>query len=166
MRPPLARERLERREDGTVVVSLKRAWSDGTTALELSPLEFVERLVAIIPPPRANTIVYRGVLAGNAAWRKEVIPAPKAETPQAVEARRASRLSRKLRGKVERERAGWAELLERVFGVHGYRCPQCAGPLVLRTIVLHPQTTRKILKGLERARGPPPGVCAGEDREA
>ena len=92
--------------------------------------------------------------------------APEALPGAAAEARRASRLSRKLRGKVERERAGWAELLERVFGVHGYRCPQCAGPLVLRTIVLHPQTTRKILKGLERARGPPPGVCAGEDREA
>ena len=30
LRPPLARARLERREDGTVEVGLKRAWSDGT----------------------------------------------------------------------------------------------------------------------------------------
>jgi hypothetical protein len=73
LRPPLAKSRLERREDGTLVVGLKREWSDGTTALVFSPLEFVERLVALVPPPRANQILYRGVLAGNAAWRAEVV---------------------------------------------------------------------------------------------
>jgi len=52
------------------------AWSDGTTALVVSPLELVERLVALIPPARANQVLYRGVLAANAAWRKEVIPRP------------------------------------------------------------------------------------------
>ena len=49
LRPPLAKSRLERREDGTLVVGLKREWSDGTTAIIFSPLEFVERLV-----PRAT----------------------------------------------------------------------------------------------------------------
>ena len=88
----LAKSRLERREDGTLVVGLKREWSDGTTALVFSPLEFVERLVALVPPPRANQILYRGVLAGNAAWRAEVIPTPKVETADAAAARRAKRL--------------------------------------------------------------------------
>ena len=76
LRPPLARERLERRADGTVVIGLKRAWSDGTTSIELSASALTEKLAALIPPPRSNTIIYRGVLAGNAAWRKEVIPKP------------------------------------------------------------------------------------------
>ncbi len=54
LRPPLAKSRLERLADGTLVVGLKRAWSDGTTSLLFSPLEFVERLVALVPPARAN----------------------------------------------------------------------------------------------------------------
>ncbi|MBO84875.1 MAG: hypothetical protein CL927_05925, partial [Deltaproteobacteria bacterium] len=38
---------------GRVRIALKRAWSDGTTALELSRLELVERLVSLVPPSRA-----------------------------------------------------------------------------------------------------------------
>ncbi|TVQ87924.1 MAG: hypothetical protein EA397_17645 [Deltaproteobacteria bacterium] len=41
----------------------KRPWSDGTTALELSAEELAERLVALVPPPRANQGLYGGVLA-------------------------------------------------------------------------------------------------------
>ena len=37
----------------------------GTTAIELSPSGFVERLSVIIPPPRAKPIIYRGVLAAS-----------------------------------------------------------------------------------------------------
>ena len=48
-RPPLAKERVESLPDGRVRIALKRAWSDGTTALELSRLELVERLVALVP---------------------------------------------------------------------------------------------------------------------
>ncbi len=50
-------------------LGLKGAWSDGTTGIELSALEFVEKLAAIIPPPRANQTVYAGVLTGNASER-------------------------------------------------------------------------------------------------
>ncbi len=32
-RPPLAKSRLERRDDGTLVLRLRRAWSDGTTSM-------------------------------------------------------------------------------------------------------------------------------------
>lgn len=48
-------------------------WSDGTVAIEPSPLDLVERLAAIVPPP-LNQVRYCGVLAGNAAWRAEVPP--------------------------------------------------------------------------------------------
>jgi len=36
-RPALAKSRLERRDDGQVVLRMKRAWSDGTTAMVFSP---------------------------------------------------------------------------------------------------------------------------------
>ena len=94
LRPPLAKDRLQRRDDGNVVVGLERVWSDGTSALEFSPSELVERLVALVPPPRANQLIYRGVVAANAAWRAEVVPRPPAETSEAAQARRAKRLTR------------------------------------------------------------------------
>ena len=63
-RPPLAKERVEALPGGRVRIALKRAWSDGTTALELSRLELVERLVSLVPPPRANQVHTRC----GAAW--------------------------------------------------------------------------------------------------
>ena len=60
--------------DGTVVLGLKRAWSDGTTALELSASELVEKCVVILPPPRAKEVMDRGVLAANARLRRKVVP--------------------------------------------------------------------------------------------
>jgi len=53
------------------------------------------------------------------------------------------------------ERASWSELLRRVFGVDAYRCPGCGGRLALRTLVVNPPATTKILRALERAQGPP-----------
>jgi hypothetical protein len=37
------------------------------------PLGLVEKLAARVPPPRANQVIYSGVLAGNAALRPEVV---------------------------------------------------------------------------------------------
>jgi hypothetical protein len=153
--PPLAKGRLERREDGTVVVGMKRAWSDGTTALELSPAELVEKLAALVPPPHANQVIYRGVLAARAAWRREVVPKPPEESLGAAQARRSERLTRRPRIGLAGERASWAELLRRVFGVDAYRCPGCGGRLALRTVVVNPPATTKIMRDLERAQGPP-----------
>ena len=57
LRPPLAKGRLQRREDGNVVVGLKRVWSDGTSALVFSLSELVDRLGALAPPPRPNQVI-------------------------------------------------------------------------------------------------------------
>lgn len=40
------------------------------------PLEFIEKLVALVPKPRANLTRYHGMLGPAAKWRPEVIPAP------------------------------------------------------------------------------------------
>ena len=57
-RPPLAKDRLERLDDGDYRLKLKTAWSDGTTSLKLSGLEVMERLAALVPPPRVNQVHY------------------------------------------------------------------------------------------------------------
>jgi hypothetical protein len=57
-------------------------WSDGTTHLLLSPLELIEKLAALVPPPRLNLVRYHGLLAPNARQRQQIVPAP----PVTVEA--------------------------------------------------------------------------------
>ena len=47
-RPALANERVQCNAAGRVVLKLKKPWRDGTTHLVLSPLEFMQRLAALV----------------------------------------------------------------------------------------------------------------------
>ena len=60
-RPPLAQERLVELSEGMYKLTLKTPWSDGTSSILLSRMEIMERLVALIPPPRANQVLYHGI---------------------------------------------------------------------------------------------------------
>jgi hypothetical protein len=41
------------------VLQLKSAWRDGTTHIKMSPLEFMQRLAALVPRPRLHLIRFR-----------------------------------------------------------------------------------------------------------
>ena len=51
-RPALANERVQTNAAGQVALKLKAPWRDGTTHLVMSPLEFMQRLAALVPRPR------------------------------------------------------------------------------------------------------------------
>ncbi len=55
-RPALANERVQTNAAGQVVLKLKTAWRNGTTHLVMSPLEFMQRLAALVPRPRLHLI--------------------------------------------------------------------------------------------------------------
>jgi hypothetical protein len=55
LRPPLAQHRVQLRADGRVLVTLKTVWRDGTSHLLFEPIEFLEKLAAIIPAPRSTS---------------------------------------------------------------------------------------------------------------
>ena len=81
-RPALANERVQTNAAGQVVLKLKTAWSDGTTHLVMSPLEFMQRLAALVPRPRLHLIRFHGVLAPNAKLRALVVPQAPEQLPQ------------------------------------------------------------------------------------
>ena len=76
-RPAIANERLTLNRAGDVVLQLKSPYHDGTTHVVMSPLEFMQRLAALVPRPRLHLIRFHGVLAPEArpregpAWRAE-----------------------------------------------------------------------------------------------
>jgi hypothetical protein len=146
LRPPLAASRIEQLDDEHVRIALKRPWSDGSTSMVLSNLELAERLAALVPPARAHYTLYRGVLAAHAALRKRIIPRP--PHPRS----RRPKLCRT--GRASTNQLGWADLLQRVFSVDGWRCA-CGRRMELRAIVVRPPASVRVLRGLLRARGPP-----------
>jgi len=150
---------------GMLRLTLKRPWSDGTVALELTPLELVERLAAMIPPPRKNQILYHGVLAPRSAWRKQVVPGPRPRSQSERRQRSAVVLTKDPRPvdghKANRPRwIPWYELLKRTFEVDGLAWSPatpalCGQRMALRAVVM-PPATLSVLEGLTAAsRGPP-----------
>ncbi len=65
-RPPIAEERLSVDGDGLVVYELKHPFSDGTTHVLFEPQDFIARLAALVPRPRAHLIRYHGLFAPSA----------------------------------------------------------------------------------------------------
>ena len=150
-RPPLAKPRLEERPGGGVRIRFKRPWSDGTEAIELSRVELVERLAALVPPPRANTVLYHGVLAARSALRERVRPRGRrrSQPRRAAAARLAKKPSATSRW------VPWAWLLWRAFEVDSWACPRCGQRMRLRTVVMAPATLEVLESLRQSARGPP-----------
>jgi transposase-like protein len=75
LRPPVAQDALERLPGGSVLLHIRRPWSDGTRAIVLEPLALLARLAALIPRPRVNLLIYHGILAPHAKRRREALAA-------------------------------------------------------------------------------------------
>src|SRR5881296_4231100 len=76
LRPPLAVERLERLSGGRLAYRMKTPWRDGTTHVIMSDGELVEKLAALVPPPRFHLVRYFGILASAAKQRPSIVPVP------------------------------------------------------------------------------------------
>ena len=130
-RPALANERVQTNAAGQVVLKLKTVWRDGTTHLVMSPLEFMQRLAALVPRPGLHLIRFgvritslrevsgpplreHGVLAPSsitsAKLRALVVPQ---EVPQAPG--RPAQEAKPVECEANCAHPRWAKLLKRVF---------------------------------------------------
>ena len=114
-RPALADERVQLNAAGQVELKLKTPWRDGTTHLVMSPLEFMQRLAALVPRPRLHLIRFHGVLAPNAKLRSLVVPQGSPKDEQAPGVAASGIQCEAQTAQVGPERISWARLLKRVF---------------------------------------------------
>ena len=63
-------------EHGRIHYDMKQVWKDGTKAIVISPLGFIARLCALVPPLYFNLTRFHGVLEPNAKLRSRVVPKP------------------------------------------------------------------------------------------
>ena len=162
--PPVSAERISRTPDGRIAYRLKRRWSDGTEMVTFSGLDFLARLMALIPRPRVHLLRYHGCLAARSSLRRRVVPSPQAVADARAHRQSRSRQLRLFGGGGDR----WiprAELLRHVFGRDAARCRVCgSGRLEVLAVVTRWEAIASVLEGfglscegrvLVRNRGPP-----------
>jgi len=142
----------------------------GRTALRLSALEFLDRLAAILPPPRIHRHRYHGVFAPNAPLRPLVTqraqqdnalaaqtfspdstlpgrppaPPPQPETPASQPPDTSPSQTSK-----------WAALLARIYEVFPLICPSCQTPLTFIAFLTDPEPITRILIHIGEPTSPP-----------
>ena len=168
-RPPLATERLSVLPGGRLLYRLKRRWRDGTSHVIFEPLELIEKLAALVPPPRFHLVRYHGILAPAAGFRTLVVPESESEAapshpgclrkdqPEALVIQTGNA---KGKGRCRPRNYAWAELLKRVFAVDVLVCDRCGGRMRVLCAIEPPMAIRKILGCLGLPSRPPPIAAA------
>jgi hypothetical protein len=165
-RPPIAQDRLERLADGKVRYEMKKPWRDGTPFVIFEPDNLMARLCAMVPPPWFHMIRFHGVLAPNAALRKQVVSSARLSAgpaspkpPAAPGVEQLSLFDHFAETEIPAPTSGrrpWAWLLRHVFAVDVTVCPQCSGPMRWLAVATTPE---EIAESLARAglgaRAPP-----------
>jgi len=172
-RPPVAAERLSLLPDGRLLYRLRHRWRDGTSHVIFEPVELVEKLAALVPPPRFNLVRYNGVLAPAAGWRSLIIPrgsetddpVPHPGCPASEHALPQEAESSPITTACRPRNYSWAELMRRVFAVDVLECPRCHSRMRILAAIHPPDAIRKILDCLGLASRPPPIACPLPDRD-
>ena len=159
-RPAIALERLSVDAAGRVVLKLTHPYRDGTTHMIFTPQDWLARLAALVPRPRAHLTRYHGVFAPNCRLRKRVVPSPDRAARKRHRCKRQHDNTHPITPSLNDDGLPmapmtWAERLQRVFRIDITTCPECGGrlrlprrgppsdvtqPGVIRTILLHVQS--------------------------
>ena len=116
----------------------------------MAPLEFLQRLAALVPRPRLHLIRCHGVLAPNSSLRPQIVPSePDHATVPAQDHTDEPPSS-------AQRRLSWALLLKRVFEIDMTTCSKCGGPLTIIAAIIDPAVIAKILAHLGLPTRAPP----------
>jgi len=149
-RPPIPQDRLAWREDGMLVLSLKRTWKGGVRAIVFNPLALIARLAALVPAPYMHLRRFYGIFGPHHKLRARILPTPPdpatSDTP--VSPKRPKSML-------------WADLLMRIWRIDALRCPHCGGRMRIIGAVRDPDAISAILAAIDSdrwadtARAPP-----------
>ena len=133
------------------MIRLKKAFSDGTIAVDLDPLSLLTRLCAAVPPPRFHTVRYVGVLASASKLRPRIVPTVKCSAAAAAQPCVDDGGLSRAKGRYR----PWAELLKRTFSFDVLACPDCGSRLRLVAMMTEAASITRYLRALgERVEAP------------
>ena len=143
-RPAVSTKRLSMTRNGRVRYELKAPWRNGTTHVIFEPLDFISRLVALVPRPRVNLTRFHGVFAPNSKYRARVTPARRGKHKKCHPADKADQTPAEKRASMT-----WARRLKRVFDVDIETCSECSGDVRIIASIEDPAVIQKILAYLD-----------------
>jgi len=135
--------------------------------VELSPLEFLDRLADLVPPPRKHRHRYHGVFAPNHTLRRAVTALAIGNIGKQREAatgglggdRHGTGVCCDTTAKPrshDTSRIAWAKLMARMGEEFPLECPGCGGDIRFIAFITDPGPIRKILTHLGEPLEPPP----------
>lgn len=145
LRPPISDSRLEVLDNELIRLKLKRAYSDGTTHLEMSGLDFLAKLHALIPPPLQNQRIYFGIFGSAHPKRSRIVALAKS---------RSTRERSEDRTLVSSTR--WCEFMARTFKIDVGACELCKSPMKIVSFIFNGHEIFRYLNHTKQVqRGPP-----------
>jgi hypothetical protein len=142
-RPPVSTKRLSMTRNGRVRYKLKAPWRNGTTHVVFEPLDFIARLVSLIPRPRVNLTRFHGVFAPNSKYRSKVTPAKRGKRRKCHAVSEPDQTPAEKRASMT-----WAKRLKRVFNIDIETCSECGGDVRIIACIEDPIVIQKILAHL------------------
>jgi len=129
--------------NGRVRYELKTPWRNGTTHVLFEPLDFISRLVCLVPKPRVNLTRFHGVFAPNSKYRALVTPARRGKNRKCHSADEADQTPAEKRASMT-----WAKRLKRVFNIDIETCANCGSEGRIIASIEDPAVIQKILAHL------------------
>ena len=156
-RPPFALERLEQIGEHQVIYRLPKPRRDARITMVLTPLELIDHLAALIPPPRLHRHRYHGVLASNSPLRSAAIAYDRdaALSGQAPMADTAATPTGEEKASGSAARYLWAMLLARLFESLPLRCPNCGADMRIVAFITEAAPVERILTHIGEPGEPP-----------
>ena len=145
-RPAVSEKRLALTSQGKVRYALKTPYRDGTTHVIFEPLDFIAKLAALVPRPRANLTRYHGVLAPNSKHRVNVTPAKRGKGSSSQGLQSTNKADTPAD---EHREMTWAQRLKRVFNIDITICKRCRGAMRIIASIEDPLVIKKILDHLD-----------------
>ena len=150
-RPAISEKRLSIALQGRVRYQLKTPWRNGTTHVEWDPVDFIAKLAALVPPPRAHLTRFHGVFAPNANLRAQLTPSGRGKRPAGDAAPvDVSAHDAPLSPEEKRRAMSWAQRLKRVFSIDVTACVHCGGTVRIVASIEEPTAIRAILAHFEK----------------
>ena len=150
-RPPFAAERIEELDRHRLIYHVPKPGPNGRTQLILSPLELIERIAALVAPPRQHRHRYYGVLAPNAPLRAAVT----ALAPEAVAAQPSPTQTSGEAPQRSPARYLWAMLLARIYEAFPLTCPKCGSEMRILAFITEAAPVQRILSHIGEPTTPP-----------
>jgi len=153
-RGPIANKRLEITKAGLVKLQLKTPWHDGTSHLLFTKEEFLGRLTALIPPPRAHLVKWAGVFRSNHKRRREIILTPGIKKADRKSIKENTESDAETPAKPRNSQ--WSKLLAKTFNIDTTKCPHCGGRLHFQAAILDTESIQRFLTHQGLDPRPPP----------